>query len=79
MSAARHGALGDRNTVVRVTAHGRLDTTWSKDGILPLAGASPMDLITVDVAALGRVLVARTLGDTHYLVEIRAYRGIPPA
>jgi hypothetical protein len=38
-----------------------------------------MDLITVDVAALGRVLVARTLGDTHYLVEIRAYRGIPPA
>jgi len=25
------------------------------------------------------VIVARTLGDSHYLVEIRAYRGTPPA
>ena len=79
MSAARHGVRGDRNTVVRLTTHGSLDKTWSKDGILSLAGASPMDLITVDVTAQGRVIVARTLGDSHYLVEIRAYRGTPPA
>jgi uncharacterized delta-60 repeat protein len=62
-----------RNAVFRFTTAGRLDRSWSGDGVLQLAGSS--DLITLGITPKGRVLVGRTLGTGPYDAEVRALRG----
>jgi Ca2+-binding RTX toxin-like protein len=61
------------NAVARFTARGKLDSSWSGDGILTLAGS--FDLITTGITANGRVLVGRTTGTGPYDAQVRALRG----
>jgi hypothetical protein len=61
------------NAVVRITAHGHLDSSWSGDGILPLAGIS--DTISLGITPYGRVEVGRTVGTGPYDAEVRALLG----
>jgi len=63
------------NAVVRLTSRGRLDPSWSGDGVLSLPGQS--DLIALGITPRGRVLVGRTDGTGPYDAELRALRGTP--
>lgn len=64
-----------QNAVIRFRSTGRLDTSWSGDGVLPLTGAS--DTIGVGITPFGRVEVGRTVGTGPYDVEVRALLGTP--
>lgn len=61
------------NLVLRFTARGALDPTWSGDGTYPLSGAS--DTIGVGITPHGRVIVGRTIHRTTYDVALKALRG----
>jgi len=62
-----------QSVVARLTTRGRLDHTWSGDGLLPLAGES--DTMPVGLTPQGRVLVGRTVGTGPYDGELRALTG----
>ena len=62
-----------QNAVARVGRKGKLDTSWSGDGILPLNESS--DTIALGITPEGRVIVGRTLGSGPYDAELRALRG----
>lgn len=63
------------NAVIRITAKGRLDPSWSGDGILPLPGTS--DTIALGITPTGRIEVGRTVGTGPYDAEVRALKGTP--
>lgn len=60
------------NAVYRITPKGKLDRSWSGDGILRLPGASS---IGVGVTPQGRILVGRSVSGTPTDTELRAFRG----
>ena len=63
------------NLVLRFTATGDLDPSWSFDGKLPLTGGS--DTMGVGITPHGRVIVGRTVHRTSYDVAIKAMIGTP--
>jgi uncharacterized delta-60 repeat protein len=64
-----------QDAVIRFRSTGHLDTSWSGDGVLPLAGGS--DTIGLGITPYGRIEVGRTVGVGPYDAEVRALVGTP--